>query len=107
MSKKKVIVKDVTAIQNFGAMDVLCSDKTGTLTQNRISVKDCSDLYGNSSHTVELYSALNAKNLRSATNQIDWALQEYADEFLDSEEVEAYQSVGDVPFDFDCPRRGS
>ena len=104
MSKKKVIVKDVTAIQNFGAMDVLCSDKTGTLTQNRISVKDCSDLYGNSSHTVELYSALNAKNLRSATNQIDWALQEYADEFLDSEEVEAYQSVGDVPFDFDRRR---
>ena len=104
MSKKKVIVKDVTAIQNFGAMDVLCSDKTGTLTQNRISVKDCSDLYGNSSHTVELYSALNAKNLWSATNQIDWALQEYADEFLDSEEVEAYQSVGDVPFDFDRRR---
>ncbi len=104
MSKKKVIVKDVTAIQNFGAMDVLCSDKTGTLTQNRISVKDCSDLYGNSSHTVELYSALNAKNLRSATNQIDWSLQEYADEFLDSEEVEAFQSVGDVPFDFERRR---
>ena len=104
MSKKKVIVKDVTAIQNFGAMDVLCSDKTGTLTQNRISVKDCSDLYGNSSHTVELYAALNAKNLRSATNQIDWSLQEYADEFLDSEEVEAYQPVGDVPFDFERRR---
>ncbi len=104
MSKKKVIVKDVTAIQNFGAMDVLCSDKTGTLTQNRISVKDCSDLYGNSSHTVELYAALNAKNLRSATNQIDWSLQEYADEFLDAEEVEAFQSVGDVPFDFERRR---
>lgn len=104
MSKKKVIVKDVTAIQNFGAMDVLCSDKTGTLTQNRISVKDCSDLYGNSSHTVELYSALNAMNLRSATNQIDWSLQEYADEFLDSEEIESYMPVGDVPFDFDRRR---
>lgn len=104
MSKKKVIVKDVTAIQNFGAMDVLCSDKTGTLTQNRISVKDCSDLYGNSSHTVEIYAALNAKNLRSATNQIDWSLQEYADESLDSGEIEAYQSVGDVPFDFERRR---
>lgn len=104
MSKKKVIVKDVTAIQNFGAMDVLCSDKTGTLTQNRISVKDCSDLYGNSSHTVEMYACLNAKNLRSATNQIDWALQEYADEELDAEEIESYQGVGDVPFDFDRRR---
>ncbi len=104
MSKKKVIVKDVTAIQNFGAMDVLCSDKTGTLTQNRISVKDCSDMYGNSSHTVELYSALNAKNLRSATNQIDWALQEYAEEELDYEELDAYVPVGDVPFDFERRR---
>lgn len=104
MSKKKVIVKDVTAIQNFGAMDVLCSDKTGTLTQNRISVKDCGDLYGNSSHTVELFSVLNATNLRSATNQIDWALQEYAEENLDSEEVEAYAGVGDIPFDFERRR---
>ncbi|MDO5861962.1 MAG: magnesium-translocating P-type ATPase [Thermoplasmata archaeon] len=104
MSKKKVIVKDVTAIQNFGAMDVLCSDKTGTLTLNRISVKDCSDLYGNSSHSVELFSALNARNLKSATNQIDWALDEYAEEFLDSEEIESYQPVGDVPFDFERRR---
>ena len=104
MAKKKVIVKDVTAIQNFGAMDVLCSDKTGTLTQNRISVKDCSDLYGNSSHTVELYACLNAKHLRSATNQIDWALQEYSDENLDSDEMDAYRGVGDVPFDFNRRR---
>ncbi len=100
MSKKKVIVKDVTAIQNFGAMDVLCSDKTGTLTKNRISVKDCSDMYGNSNHTVEVYSALNAMHLKSATNQIDWALQEYAEEELDSEELDAYVHAGDVPFDF-------
>ncbi len=46
MSKNKVIVKDVTAIQNVGAMDVLCSDKTGTLTQNRISLQSCNDVYG-------------------------------------------------------------
>ena len=101
MSKKKVIVKDVTAIQNFGAMDVLCSDKTGTLTQNRISVESCNDIYGNPSHSVELMSCLNAHNLKSATNQIDWALDEYAEEedgLL--EEVEQYEYVGDVPFDF-------
>ena len=101
MSKKKVIVKDVTAIQNFGAMDVLCSDKTGTLTQNRISVESCNDIYGNPSHSVELLSCLNAHNLKSATNQIDWALDEYAEEedgLLD--EVEQYEYVGDVPFDF-------
>ena len=100
MSKKKVIVKDVTSIQNFGAMDVLCSDKTGTLTQNRISVESCNDIYGNPSHSVELLSCLNAHNLKSATNQIDWALDEYAEEDGLLDEVEQYEYVGDVPFDF-------
>ena len=100
MSKNKVIVKDVTSIQNFGAMDVLCSDKTGTLTQNRISVESCNDIYGNPSHSVELLSCLNSHNLRSATNQIDWALDEYAEEEGMQEEVEQFEYVGDVPFDF-------
>lgn len=100
MSKNKVIVKDVTSIQNFGAMDVLCSDKTGTLTQNRISVHDCNDVYGNPSHSVEIMSCLNAHHLQSATNQIDWALDEYAEENDLLEEIESYEYVGDVPFDF-------
>lgn len=100
MSKNKVIVKDVTAIQNFGAMDVLCSDKTGTLTQNRISVESCNDVFGNPSHTVEVLSCLNARNLKSATNQIDWAIDEYADEEMDSDELDKYEYVCDVPFDF-------
>lgn len=100
MSKNKVIVKDVTSIQNFGAMDVLCSDKTGTLTQNRISVETCNDVYGNPSSTVELLSCLNSRNLKSATNQIDWAIDEYAEENLDTDELDSYEFVGDVPFDF-------
>ncbi len=100
MSKNRVIVKDVTAIQNFGAMDVLCSDKTGTLTQNRISVQDCNDIYGNASGSVELMSCINSANLRSATNQIDWALDEYAEENGLAEEVAEYEYVADVPFDF-------
>ncbi len=100
MANNKVIVKDVHAIQNFGAMDVLCSDKTGTLTQNRISVHDCNDIYKNASSSVELMSCLNAHNLKSATNQIDWALDEYAKENNIIEEMERYEYVGDVPFDF-------
>ncbi len=100
MSKNKVIVKDVTAIQNFGAMDVLCSDKTGTLTQNRISLQSCNDVYGNPSHTIELYSCLNSRNLTSSTNQIDWAIDEYAEEEGLEEELDAYKFVADVPFDF-------
>ena len=100
MSKNKVIVKDVTSIQNFGAMDVLCSDKTGTLTQNRISVEACNNIYGTPSSTVELLTCLNSRNLKSSTNQIDWAIDEYAEEKLDLEELESYEFVADVPFDF-------
>ena len=46
MSRKRVIVKRLNAIQNFGAMDLLCTDKTGTLTQDRIILKRCLDLNG-------------------------------------------------------------
>jgi Mg2+-importing ATPase len=49
MSKKRVIVKRLHAIQNFGAMDVLCTDKTGTLTQDRIILKLNPDIRGNDS----------------------------------------------------------
>jgi magnesium-transporting ATPase (P-type) len=49
MSRKKVIVKRLNAIQNFGAMDVLCTDKTGTLTQDRIILKRHLDIQGNDS----------------------------------------------------------
>ncbi len=100
MSKRKVIVKEATSIQNLGAMDVLCSDKTGTLTQNRISVKDCSDIYGNSSHMVEVFTCLNSRNLKSSTNQIDWAIDEYAEEYKFIDELDMYPYVADLPFDF-------
>ena len=100
MAKRKVIVKEATSIQNLGAMDVLCSDKTGTLTQNRISVKDCNDIYGNSSHMVEVFTCLNSRNLKSSTNQIDWAIDEYAEEYGFTDELEMYPYVADLPFDF-------
>ena len=100
MAKRKVIVKEATSIQNLGAMDVLCSDKTGTLTQNRISVKDCNDIYGNSSHMVEVFTCLNSRNLKSSTNQIDWAIDEYAEEYKFTDELEMYPYVADLPFDF-------
>ena len=100
MAKRKVIVKEATSIQNLGAMDVLCSDKTGTLTQNRISVKDCNDIYGNSSHMVEVFTCLNSRNLKSSTNQIDWAIDEYAEEYKFTDELDMYPYVADLPFDF-------
>lgn len=100
MAKKKVIVKDVNSIQNLGAMDVLCSDKTGTLTHNRISVRECSNIYGNKSSFVTRLTVLNAHNLTSATNQIDWAIDEFAENNYLVEERDSYKYVADMPFDF-------
>ncbi len=100
MSKKRVIVKDVNAIQNFGGMDVLCSDKTGTLTENRISVEANNNIYGVHSSLVERLVCLNSTKLTSATNQIDWAIQEHAENEYLIEELDDYDWVGDIPFDF-------
>ena len=100
MSKKRVIVKDVNAIQNFGGMDVLCSDKTGTLTENRISVEANNNIYGTPSSLVERLVCLNSTKLTSATNQIDWAIQEHAENEYLMEELDEYDWVGDIPFDF-------
>lgn len=101
MAKKKVIVKDMTSVQSLGSIDVLCSDKTGTLTQNKISVSACVDPYGNRSSKVEVLAALNSANLTSTTNQIDWAIDEFAEQ-LDgiAEAKEGYEFVSDIPFDF-------
>lgn len=100
MSSKKVIVKDMTSIQNLGAMDVLCTDKTGTITQNRISVESCHDIYGNKSNYVLKLSYLNSNFLSSATNQIDWSITEFAEETEIPDECSDYNFVGDIPFDF-------
>ncbi len=100
MYKQKIIVKDMPSIQNLGAMDVLCTDKTGTLTQNKISVESCQDVYGNKSAFISKLAYLNSWNLTSGTNQIDWAIDEYADEEGITEECEEYEFTGDIPFDF-------
>lgn len=101
MAKRKVIVKDMTSVQSLGSIDILCSDKTGTLTQNKISVRSCVDLYGNPSSKVELMASLNSGNLTSTTNQIDWAVDEFAAGRENiTEAMEGYEFVSDIPFDF-------
>lgn len=100
MAKKKVIVKDVNSIQNLGAMDVLCSDKTGTLTHNRISVRECNNLIGCKSPFVSKLAVLNSYNLTAATNQIDWAIDEFAEANDLVEDRDSYEYVADMPFDF-------
>jgi Mg2+-importing ATPase len=95
MSKKGVIVKRLTAIQNFGSMDVLCADKTGTLTENRVTVVLHVDMEGKDSGKVLLYSVLNSRYQTGLRSPLDEAI-------LKHEEVNTdhYQKIDEIPFDF-------
>ena len=79
MSRKKVIVKRLNAIQNFGAMDVLCTDKTGTLTQDRIILKRHLDIRGEESERVLQYAYLNSHFQSGLKNLLDVAVLEHVD----------------------------
>ncbi len=100
MSRKKVIVKRLNAIQNFGAMDVLCTDKTGTLTQDRIILKRHIDIEGNDSEEVLQYAFLNSHFQSGLKNLLDKAVLAHAelDQRLRSEG--GYSKVDEIPFDF-------
>ena len=95
MAKRGVIVKRLAAIQNFGSMDVLCTDKTGTLTENRIKLVLHVDLNGNESDKVLLYSYLNSYYQTGLKNPLDEAILRFRDV-----DVEDYKKVDEVPFDF-------
>jgi P-type Mg2+ transporter len=100
MSRKKVIVKRLNSIQNFGAMDVLCTDKTGTLTQDRIILKRHIDIEGNDSQEVLLYAFLNSHFQSGLRNLLDKAVLAHAelDQALRSDG--GYAKVDEIPFDF-------
>ena len=74
MAKKKVIVKRLSSIENFGSMNILCSDKTGTITDGRVNVKDALGANGNTSEKTMQYAWLNASLQRGFHNPIDEAI---------------------------------
>lgn len=100
LSRKKVVVKRLDAIQNFGAMDVLCTDKTGTLTQDRIAVSRKTDAFGRTSPEVMHFAFLNSFYQTGLKNLLDHAVLENVE--LDSELhlKDAYQKIDEIPFDF-------
>ena len=95
MSKKGVIVKRLAAIQNFGSMDVLCSDKTGTLTENRVTVILTVDLDGKDSEGVYLHALLNSRYQTGLRSPLDDAILKYREV-----STEGYSRLDEVPFDF-------
>jgi P-type Mg2+ transporter len=74
MAKKKVIVKRLSSIENFGSMNILCSDKTGTITEGKVTIKDALDITGQHSEKVLQYAGLNAALQEGFRNPIDDAI---------------------------------
>jgi len=99
MSKKGVIVKKLASIQNFGNMDVLCTDKTGTLTENKITLVLHVDINGKDNEKVLLYSYLNSYYETGLRSPLDDAILRFKE--ID---VKDYVKVDEVPFDFNRRR---
>lgn len=104
LSKQKVIVKHLDAIQNFGAMDILCTDKTGTLTQDKIVLENHTDISGKTSERV-LHSAwLNSHYQTGLKNLLDTAVLEGTDEESARSLASRWQKIDEIPFDFERRR---
>lgn len=95
MSKKGVITKRLASLQNFGSMDILCTDKTGTLTENKITLILHVDIDGKDDEKVLSYSFLNSSFQTGLRSPLDEAILRYRD--ID---VSGYQKIDEVPFDF-------
>lgn len=104
LSKQKVIVKHLDAIQNFGAMDILCTDKTGTLTQDKIVLENHTDVSGKVSERVLHTAWLNSHYQTGLKNLLDTAVLEGVE--LESARglAERWQKVDEIPFDFERRR---
>ena len=100
MSKKKTIVKKLDAIQNFGAMNILCTDKTGTLTEDKIVLEKYLDIQGNEDIGVLKYAYLNASLQTGLRSNIDEAVINRAKEYNMADLTSKYIKLDEIPFDF-------
>ena len=99
MASKQVIVKRLPAIENFGSMNVFCTDKTGTLTEGAVKIHSAVDVEGNASERVLLYAYLNAASESGYVNPIDTAIRDYK-----PFDISSYQKLDEVPYDFNRKR---
>ena len=100
MSKKKTIVKKLDSIQNFGAMNILCTDKTGTLTEDKIVLEKYLDATGKISDKILKYAYLNANFQTGLKGNIDEAVIKRAIENGLEILNDQYVKVDEIPFDF-------
>lgn len=100
MSKHKTVVKRLDAIQNFGAMDILCTDKTWTLTLDEIIVEKHLDVHGNENDRVLRHAYLNSYHQTGFRNLMDRAILKHGNEKGFAELKHRYTKVDEIPFDF-------
>lgn len=100
MARHKTVIKHLNSIQNFGAMDVLCTDKTGTLTQNKIILERHLDIGGNDDDRVLRHAYLNSYYQTGFKNLIDVAVLEHGDGSGLAHLGTMYEKVDEIPFDF-------
>ncbi|WP_392563870.1 magnesium-translocating P-type ATPase [Orbus wheelerorum] len=102
MAKRKVVVKRLNAIQNFGAMDVLCTDKTGTLTQDKIILEQHLDIFGQIDPSVLKLAWVNSYYQSGMKNLMDKAIIHFAEEKANVKKLGLgqYTKIDELPFDF-------
>lgn len=100
MSKKKTIVKKLDSIQNFGAMNIFCTDKTGTLTEDKIVLEKYLNVNGEEDFNILKYAFLNAYLQTGLKSNIDEAVVAKAKTIGIENSVEKYRKIDEIPFDF-------
>ena len=100
MAKRKVVVKRLNAIQNFGSMDVLCTDKTGTLTQDKIILEHHVNAFGQRDDAVLSLAWLNSYHQSGMKNLMDQAVVQFSEQNPRFQVPFAYSKVDELPFDF-------
>ncbi|OCN03988.1 magnesium-translocating P-type ATPase [Erysipelotrichaceae bacterium MTC7] len=105
MSKQKVIVKNMNSIQNFGAIDILCTDKTGTITQDKVVLQYNLDVNGNEDDRVLRHAFLNSYYQTGLKNYIDVAIINRTKvKHMYEDIVDRYEKIDEIPFDFNRRR---
>ncbi|MDR2748826.1 MAG: magnesium-translocating P-type ATPase, partial [Bifidobacteriaceae bacterium] len=109
MSKKDTIIKSLNAIQNLGSMDILCTDKTGTLTQDKVVLEYHLDIEGKENNRVLRHAFLNSYYQTGLKNLMDVSIIQTTEELAEEDTTlhdlpSAYQKVDEIPFDFERRR---
>src|SRR5574344_1574990 len=109
IEKKKVIIKNINSIQNFGAIDILCTDKTGTLTQDRVALEDHLDVNGVTDYRVLRHAFLNSYYQTGLKNLMDQSIISKTKELSANNPAlqgldKIYTKVDEIPFDFQRKR---